>query len=99
MTLDEVRALEGSNPALLADGTFAMLIIFPSEDGQCGLQVPGEEGIRWVLHDELNLSGRALYQTGAWSPSSRPASFDLGQKILAAAWERERGPITWKMKF
>ena len=44
----EVMQLDDGTPVKLKDGNFGMLIRFPADGDKCGIQVPGEDDIRWI---------------------------------------------------
>jgi len=49
MNKHEIFSLSGNNPVLLEDGKMGLLIRWPGDaDNLCGIQVPGEEEIRWI---------------------------------------------------
>ncbi len=97
MNREEVFKLptgQGSEPPVLcADGLMAMLICWPSEDDNlCGVQVQGEEDIRWIHCDDLTASrGGALKQRGAPKFPKTPGRDDVVQFMLAASFA-QRGP-------
>lgn len=73
MTNDEIYALPSETLILCADGSMAMLIQLPSDDGRTGVQVPGEPDIRWIDAARLERRGKgAVAETGAPAePSAR----------------------------
>lgn len=52
---------EGILPVLLKDGSFGVMIQICREDNTLGIQVPGEEEIRWVPADSID--DKLLMQT------------------------------------
>jgi len=65
MTRDEVNKVEYSNaPCLLKDGRMGSLIRSPRDDDDlCGVQVSGEEDIRWISFKNLiDRGGGALQE-------------------------------------
>lgn len=52
MSKDEFEALfDGLNPIKLLDNHMALIIRFFYDDGTVGVQVPGEDQIRWLMLD------------------------------------------------
>lgn len=96
MNREDVMNLPGSdNPVLCADGKLGMLVLYPSNPGDCcGVQVQGEEEHRWIEAADLTASdGGALRQAGA--PKMPPASAqqDIVQTMLAMDWAQRGGPL------
>lgn len=91
MRNEEVMDLPGKdNPVLCNDGKFGMLVIYPHKGGLCGVQVHGEEDIRWISADYLSATqGGALRQSG--SPSWPPEPSDPVQAMLAIDWASRGG--------
>lgn len=49
MTIKERFIQEGPLPILLSDGAFGLVIRWPNLlPHECGVQVPGEDDIRWI---------------------------------------------------
>jgi len=48
MEKSDIYKLDGNNPVRLKDEKIGLLIRYPAEDNLCGIQVPGEEDIRWI---------------------------------------------------
>ncbi len=50
MTFEETEAVKNNAPILLSDGNLALIIRFPSLNGnqEFGVQVPGEDNLRWI---------------------------------------------------
>lgn len=90
MHAEEVIDLPGdNNPVLCSDGKIGMLLIYPSADGLCGVQVSGEEEHRWIAASDLTASAAgALKQKG--SPTA-PTAGGIEQCILADAWNKLGG--------
>lgn len=92
MTPEQAFKLGNQPIALCADGRMAMMICWPRDDGLCGLQVHGEEDIRWVHCDDLEVSAEgALKQRGAPPyPVSRvrpkTETSDLAHMLFAMCW-------------
>ena len=59
MTSDELMKTEANIPCLLNDGKIGLVIQYGEE---AGIQVPGEEDIRWVPVDRLISKGNFLVQ-------------------------------------
>ncbi len=61
MTKQELYRLTGTLPVFMKDGSYGMLIRWPSEEDEsddlCGIQVAGEDEIRWVSVSKLKDSG------------------------------------------
>lgn len=66
MDAKDVTELPGNDsPVLCADGKMGMLILYPIHNDLCGVQVHGEEGIRWISCADLTASSEgALKQKG-----------------------------------
>ena len=47
-------------PVLCNDGHFGMIIRYIKEENTCGIQVYGEDNIRWVNVDELFYMGSGV---------------------------------------
>lgn len=98
MKTDEVMNLIGrDNPVLCADGKLGMLVVYPRDDGRCGVQVHGEDEHRWIAVEDLTASKNgALRQVGA--PAMPPASAqqDMVQMLLAVDWAARGGPFIEK---
>lgn len=65
MTREEANKVEFFNaPCLLKDGRMGSFIRFPRDDDDlCGIQVPGEEDIRWISFKNLiDRGGGALQE-------------------------------------
>lgn len=65
MTKDEIYKIKNKNLVLLLDGRIGMLIRYPStdtEDTKCGVQVCGEEEIRWINCNALVVIEAGRYQ-------------------------------------
>ncbi|MFH2081444.1 MAG: hypothetical protein ABIK08_08150, partial [Pseudomonadota bacterium] len=93
MKKEEVMNLPGSdNPVLCADGKLGMLLIYPGEDGLCGVQVHGEEEHRWISVEDLTATdGGALRQAGAPAMPPATAQSDMVQMMLAMDWASRGG--------
>lgn len=66
MTKEELYELDSHTPVLCRDGRFGLLIQYPSKaSGDCGIQVPGEENIRWIHRDSLTKRGGGLVEVQA----------------------------------
>lgn len=61
MTFDEVHAL-GKMPVALSDGKMGSILVY-NQQGEIGVQLPGDEEIRWLMPEELvNMGDGALIQ-------------------------------------
>lgn len=91
----KVSELSGSdNPVLCADGKLGMLVIYPGNDGRCGVQVHGEAEHRWIAVTDLAASeGGALRQAGAPAMPPSIAQQDMSQLLLAVDWAARGGPF------
>jgi hypothetical protein len=91
MKTEDVMKLPGdNNPVLCTDGKFGMLLIYPGENGLCGVQVHGEELHRWIASADLTASeGGALRQIR--SPQRPPAASDMVQTMLSMDWAARGG--------
>ena len=55
MKRGDVFLCEENTPVRLFDGRLGLLIRYPIDDmTECGVQVPGEEDIRWIPYDSLD---------------------------------------------
>ncbi|MHC5779983.1 hypothetical protein [Nostoc sp.] len=55
MNYQQYLELKGEPPVLLADGKFGLLI--RGDEHSCGIQVPGEEQIRWIPLASIEITG------------------------------------------
>lgn len=63
MEKSDIYKLDGNNPVRLKDEKIGLLIRYPAEDNLCGIQVPGEEDIRWInLKNIIEVAGGALME-------------------------------------
>lgn len=64
MTEEEFKDLKFNDPILLADRKMGLVIRIPrfSDNAQIGVQVPGEENIRWINILNINCSLGALLE-------------------------------------
>lgn len=72
MTEKEFEQLSFNSPILLADGQMGLVIRIPqfSIDAEIGVQVPGEENIRWINISNINcLSNGALLELSSTAKS------------------------------
>lgn len=61
MTFDEVYAL-GKMPVALSDGKMGSILVYTIQ-GDVGVQLPGDDDIRWLRPEELvNMGDGALIQ-------------------------------------
>lgn len=95
MKTEDIFKLPGdNNPVLCTDGMLGMLLIYPKEDGLCGVQVQGEEEHRWIPAADLSASkDGALRQSGAPSMPPASAQADMGQLLLSMDWAMRGGPF------
>ena len=86
MTNEEVMVTPPDTVCLMADGKFALLILYPVQGSQgCGFQVPmSDEDIRWCAADRLTNNLGAMRQEG--SPFLPKTPTDPLQKTLYQAW-------------
>lgn len=64
MTKDEINKIKDKKLVLLLDGRVGILIRYPSldtDDVKCGIQVYGEEEIRWIDCNDLVLINTGRY--------------------------------------
>jgi hypothetical protein len=88
MTRDDFLNLPcgGEPPVRCADGHFGLLILFPGDDGLCGVQVPGEEHTRMVDCSKFAASeGGALVEQ---APILEPdvTLVMIAEILIAAVW-------------
>lgn len=62
-TLKEVLSLGSNLPVQLLDGHFGLVIRFDEGRNEVGVQVAGEENMRWLNVENLKDIGGALIET------------------------------------
>lgn len=61
--LEEIEdAILDMAPVRLADGRFGLFLISANAEGECGIQVPGEEEHRWIPPDRLRVEGGGIIE-------------------------------------
>lgn len=86
MTTDEMLNIPGSNnPVLLKDGRFGMLVIYPTEETKAGIQVHGEDDLRWIAPEDLTCHGNGALKEKGEDVVMNPEG--LVQYMLSVDWE------------
>ena len=65
MTLTDLHELMLDDPPIVAcsDRKFGVLLLYPTDSDLAGVQVPGEEGYRFIHHERLHrVNGKALVE-------------------------------------
>lgn len=63
MEKGDIFNLEGNNPVKLKDRKIGLLIRYPAADDLCGIQVYGEENIRYInCANLIHIGGGALME-------------------------------------